>query len=88
MYKARDARYIAFMSQEDNPGADAPTHSPAECREAFLHRGQAAWEHYMRTGRSVPADALLFKLQAALGRKRVSLAQSHGRPTVTGRCVK
>ncbi len=39
----------------------------------FHERGQAAWEHYQRTGLSVPAGDVLAKLQAKLDAKRKQL---------------
>lgn len=88
MYKLTGLRYIGSMPQKDNQSADASLHLPAESSEAFLHRGQASWEHYIGTGRSVPAEALLSKLQAALESKRAALAQDLARSTVYGRCVR
>ena len=39
----------------------------------FYERGQAAWEHYRRTGGSVPAGEVLAKLQTKLDAKRQRL---------------
>lgn len=39
----------------------------------FHERGQAAWEHYQSTGKSISADEVLNKLQAKLDAKRKQL---------------
>jgi Arc/MetJ-type ribon-helix-helix transcriptional regulator len=39
----------------------------------FHERGQAAWEHYQSTGKSVSADEVLATLQARLNAKRTQL---------------
>jgi vancomycin resistance protein YoaR len=39
----------------------------------FGERGQAAWEHFQRTGVSVSADEVLNKLQAKLDARRKQL---------------
>ncbi len=39
----------------------------------FHERGQAAWEQYQSTGKSVSADEVLAKLQAKLDAKRTQL---------------
>ena len=40
---------------------------------SFHERGQAAWEHYQRTGVSYSAEEVLGKLQAKLDAKRKQL---------------
>jgi Arc/MetJ-type ribon-helix-helix transcriptional regulator len=57
---------------------EASVRSAVEFRRVqarFHERGQAAWEHYQRTGRSVPATAVLAKLEAKLERKRKKLRE-------------
>ncbi len=39
----------------------------------FHERGQAAWEHHLATGESVPAEEVLDRLQAKLDAKRKQL---------------
>jgi hypothetical protein len=41
----------------------------------FLERGQAAWEDYQSTGRSVPAVDMVAKLQARLDARRKQLTR-------------
>jgi hypothetical protein len=41
----------------------------------FRDRGQHAWEHYQRTGCSVPASEVLANLQAKLNAKRKQLGK-------------
>jgi vancomycin resistance protein YoaR len=41
----------------------------------FHERGEAAWEHYQRTGVSVPVDQVLAKLQAKLNARRKRLGK-------------
>lgn len=41
----------------------------------FHEGGQAAWEHYQRTGVSVPAEEVLAKLQTKLDARRKQLGQ-------------
>lgn len=40
---------------------------------SFHERGQAAWEHYQRTGASVSADEMVAKLQAKVDARRKKL---------------
>lgn len=57
---------------------EASVRSAVEFRRAqtrFHERGQAAWEHYQRTGLSVPADEVLAKLQAKLNARRKQLGK-------------
>ena len=42
-------------------------------QQRFHERGQAAWEHYQRTGESVPAEEVLATLQAKLDLRRKQL---------------
>lgn len=42
-------------------------------QKSFHERGQAAWEHYQRTGVSVPAEEVLAKLQGRLDARRKQL---------------
>lgn len=44
-------------------------------QQRFHERGQDAWEHYQRTGLSVPADAVLARLQAKLNARRNQLRE-------------
>lgn len=39
----------------------------------FHERGDAAWEHYCRTGESLPAEEVLSQLQAKLAARRRQL---------------
>lgn len=41
----------------------------------FHERGQAAWEHYLRSGVAVPAEDVLAKLHAKLEAKRKQLGE-------------
>lgn len=41
----------------------------------FYERGQAAWEHYQRTGVSVPVEEVVAKLQEKLDAKRKQLGE-------------
>ena len=55
---------------------EASVRNAVEFRRAqrrFHERGQAASEHYQRTGMSVPADEVLAKLQAKLNARRKQL---------------
>ncbi len=55
---------------------EASVRNAVEFRRAqnsFHERGQAAWEHYERTGVSVPAEEVLAKLQAKLDGRRKQL---------------
>jgi len=55
---------------------EASVRSAVEFRSVqtrFHERGQAAWEHYQRTGASVPADEVLSRLQAKLDDRRKQL---------------
>jgi len=55
---------------------EACVRSAVEFRRAqarFHERGEAAWQHHQRTGRSVPAADVLAKLQAKLDAKRKRL---------------
>lgn len=52
---------------------EASVRNAAEFRRMqtrFHARGQAAWDHYQRTGISVPADEVLAKLRAKLDARR------------------
>jgi hypothetical protein len=46
-----------------------------DSRGRFHDRGQLAWEHYQRTASSVPASAVLAKLQTKLNAKRKRLGK-------------
>jgi len=39
----------------------------------FYARGEAAWQEYLRTGASVPADDVMDKLQAKIEKRRQEL---------------
>ena len=55
---------------------EASVRSAVEFRRVqtrFPERGEAAWQHYQRTGASVPADDVLAKLQAKLDARRKRL---------------
>lgn len=55
---------------------EASVRSAVEFRRVqtrFHERGEAAWQHYQRTGASVPADDVLAKLQAKLDARRKRL---------------
>ena len=57
---------------------EASVRSAVEFRRVqtrFHERGQAAWEHFRRTGASVPAGEVLAKLQAKLDAKRKKLRE-------------
>ena len=41
--------------------------------DEFLDRGEAAWQSYLQTGVSRPAEAVIARLQAALDAKRAWL---------------
>lgn len=43
--------------------------------KAFHERGEAAWQHYLRTGLPVPADEVLAKLQAKLNARHKQLGK-------------
>jgi hypothetical protein len=52
---------------------EASVRSAVEFRRvqaAFLARGEASWESFLRTGVATPADQVLDKLQAKLDAKR------------------
>ena len=56
------------------PTVEQPEQAQRACVQTrFYQRGQDAWEHYRRTGLSVPAGELLAKLQAKLDAKRRQL---------------
>jgi predicted transcriptional regulator len=52
---------------------DALARYAAQAR--FHERGQAAWEHYQRTGWYVPAGEVLARLQAKLNARRKQLGK-------------
>lgn len=41
--------------------------------EEFHRRGEAAWQHYLRTGQSVTIDEVFARIQAMLEARRAAL---------------
>jgi Arc/MetJ-type ribon-helix-helix transcriptional regulator len=57
---------------------EASVRSAVEFRRVQSHfheRGQMAWDNYQQSGASIPAEAVLLKLQAKLNAKRKKLGQ-------------
>lgn len=48
---------------------------PRENQANFLRRGEAAWQDYLRSGRSVSPVEVLARLQAALDARRSTLLE-------------
>ena len=52
----------ALSREQERPGRSAIEFRRVQAR--FHERGQAAWENYLRTGKSVPAAEVIAELQA------------------------
>jgi hypothetical protein len=71
------------MASNESPNPDCREALERKAQTEFLRRGEAAWQDYLKTGLSVPADEVFARLQAALDAKRAVLVAG-GSPSVRG----
>lgn len=74
------AQLEAVLRQDESLSSfvEASVRSAVEFRRVqhdFHARGEAAWQEFLRTGESVPADQVLAKLQAKLDARRAQLGE-------------
>jgi len=74
------AQLEAVLRQDESLSSfvEASVRSAVEFRRVqddFHARGEAAWQEFLRTGESVPADQVLAKLQTKLDARRKQLGE-------------
>lgn len=64
----------ARIPSEQTHDSPVPDGDCSGSMDAFHRRGEAAWQAYLRTSRSVPVEEVFASIQAVFDSKRAALA--------------